>query len=116
MSFTNHLKRRGWNEKAITKAYMKGIRNSVMNIFEVSNVRPRESFMARDLILGGDPFLVTERSATRAMLQWERLAMRIVEVQGHHVIAGGLLPYRPEMSAQIIDEINLRADDAEVEV
>ncbi len=111
-----YLKRRGWNEKAIPKAYLKGIRNSVMSIFEVSDIRPGESFMARDLILGGDPFLVTERSATRTMLQWEHLAMRIVEVQGYHVIAGGLLPYQPELSALVIEEVNLRADDAEVEI
>ena len=109
-----YLKRRGWNETAIPKAFLKGIRNSVMSIFEVSDIRPGESFMARDLILGGDPFLVTERSATQTMLQWEHFAMRIVAIQGHHVIAGGLLPYRPELSAQVIDEVNLRANDAEV--
>ncbi len=111
-----YLKRRGWNEKAIPKAYLKGIRNSVMSIFEVSDIRPGESFMARDLILGGDPFAVTERSATRTMLPWEHFAMRIVEVRGHHVIAGGLLPFQPELPAQVIDEVNLRADKAEVEI
>ncbi|MCY4136777.1 MAG: hypothetical protein OXF56_00740, partial [Rhodobacteraceae bacterium] len=93
-----------------------GIRNSVMSIFEVSDIRPGASFMARDLILGVDSFPVTERSATRAMLQWEHFAMRIVEVRGHHVIAGGLLPFQPELSAQVIDEVNLRADDAEVKI
>ena len=111
-----YLKRRGWNEKAIPKTYLKGIRDSVMSIYEVSDVRPGASFMARDLILGGDPFLVTEHSATRTMLQWEHLAMRIVEVRGHHIIAGGLLPFQPELSAQVIDEVNLCADDAEVEI
>ena len=108
-----YLKRRGWNEKAIPKAYLKGIRDSVMSIFEVSDIRPGESFMARDLILGGDPFLVSERSATRTMLQWEHLAMRVVKVQRHHIIAGGLLPYQPELSARIIDEVNLCADKVE---
>ena len=110
-----YLKRRGWNEKAIPKAYMKGIRDSVASIFEVSDIRPGESFMARDLILGGDPILVTERSATRTMLPWEHLVMRIVNVRRHHVIAGGLLPYEPELSAQVIDEVNSWADQVEAE-
>ena len=111
-----YLKRRGWNEKAIPKAYLKGIRDSTMSIFEVSDIRPGESFMARDLILGGDPLLVSERSATRTMLPWEHLAMRVVKVRRHHIIAGGLLPYRPELSAQVIEEVNLCADKVEAEV
>ena len=111
-----YLKRRGWNEKAIPKAYLKGIRDSTMSIFEVSDIRPGESFMARDLILGGDPFPVSERSATRTMLPWEHLAMRVVKVRRHHVIAGGLLPYQPELSAKVIDEVNLCADKVEAEI
>ncbi len=111
-----YLKRRGWNEKAIPKAYLKGIRDSTMSIFEVSDIRPGESFMARDLILGGDPFLVSERSATRTMLPWEHLAMRVVKVRRHHIIAGGLLPYQPELSAKVIDEVNLCADKVEAEI
>ena len=111
-----YLERRGWNEKAIPKAYMKGIRNSALSIYEASDIRPGESFMARDLILGGDPFLVTERSATHDMLQGEHSAMRIVEVRGHHFITGGMLPFEPDLSEQVIDEINLRADEAEDEI
>ncbi|MYG28128.1 MAG: hypothetical protein F4213_19255 [Boseongicola sp. SB0677_bin_26] len=59
-----HLKRRGWNEKAIPKACLKGIRESVTSLYEVSDIRPGESFVARDLILEDDPILVEERSAT----------------------------------------------------
>ena len=108
-----YLKRRGWNEKAIPKAYLKGIRESVTSLYEVSNVRPGESFMARDLILEDDPILVEERSATQTMLNWEHVAMRIVEVRGHHVIAGGLLPYRPDLSEEVVDEIRMLADEVE---
>lgn len=109
-----YLKRRGWNEKAIPKAYLRGIRDSVMSIYEVSDIEPGKSFLARDLILGGDPIRVEEKSGTQSMLQWEHIAMRIVEVRGHRIIAGGLLPYKPELSEQIIEEIYMRADGAEV--
>ncbi len=109
-----YLKRRGWNEKAIPKAYLKAIRNSVISLYEVSDIYPGESFMARDLILGGDPILVEEQSGTKTMLQWEQFAMRIVEVRGSHIIAGGVLPYKPELTEQVIEEICLRADEAEI--
>ncbi len=111
-----YLKRRGWNEKAIPKAYLKGIRNSVMSLYEASDIRPGESFMARDLILGGDPVLVEERSGTQTMLQWEQLAMRIVKVRGRHFIASGALPYKPELTEQVIEEIRLRADKADIKL
>ena len=108
-----YLKRRGWNEKAIPKAYLQGIRNSVMSIYEVSDINAGESCLARDLILGGEPIRVEEKSGTLSMLQWEHFAMRIVEVRGHRIIAGGLLPCKPELSEQIIEEIYMRADEAE---
>ena len=44
----DYLKRRGWNEKALDKAYMAGLRSSVMSIYEVSDVRVGESLLARD--------------------------------------------------------------------
>ena len=86
-----YLKRRGWTEKVITKAYLQGIRDSVMSIYEVSDIIPGKSFLARDLILGGDPVFVEEKSGTQTMLQWQQFAMRIVEVRGHNIMAGGLL-------------------------
>ena len=107
-----YLKRRGWNEKSISKAYLRGIRNSVMSLYEISDIRPGESFLARDLILGGDPIRVEERSGTQSMVQWEHLAMRVVDVRGHWILAGGVLPFEPELSEQVVQEIYLRADEA----
>ena len=104
-----YLKRRGWKEKSIPKAYLKAVRNSVMTLYEVSDIRPGVSFLARDLFMGGDPILVEERIATKSMLPWENFAMRIVDVRGHNIIAGGLLPYDPELAEQVIDKIYQRA-------
>ena len=107
------LRRRGWKEKAITKAYLEGIRCSVMSIYEVSDIRPGESFLARDLIRGRDPILVEERLATKNMVQWERFAMRIVEVNGHNIIAGSLLPYNPLLVEQVTDNVSRCAVESE---
>ena len=109
-----YLKRRGWKEKAIPKAYLRAIRASVMSIYEVSDIKPGKSFMARDLFLGGDPIRVEEKSGTKTMLPWEHFAMRIVEVRGCWRIAGGVLPYKPELSEQVIEDIKMRVDEIEV--
>ena len=42
--------------------------------------------------------------------------MRIVEVRGHNVVAGGLLPYRPDLSEEVVDEIRMLADEIESEI
>lgn len=98
-----YLKRRVWKEGAQAKAYMKALRTSVMSLYEVSDIVPGKSLMARDLIRGGDPVLVSEGSATKTLRQWGRVAARIVPVAGKNVIGGGLLPFTPEASDALFD-------------
>ena len=57
-----YLRRRGWKERLTTRAYMTALQGSVMSLYEVSEIRPGQSFRARDLIRGGEPILVTERA------------------------------------------------------
>lgn len=98
-----YLKRRGWKEGAQAKAYMKALRSSVMSLYEVSDVVPGKSLMARDLIRGGDPVLISEGTATKTLQQWDRIAARVVSVAGKTVIGGGLLPFTPEASEALFD-------------
>src|SRR3546814_16796733 len=46
----DYLKRRGWNEKAPDKAYMRALRDTVMSLYEVSEVGPGQSMTLRDLL------------------------------------------------------------------
>ncbi len=62
-----YLKRRGWKESAGARAYIRALRTSVMSLYEVSDVVVGESFLARDLVRGGEPVRVFERSATRSL-------------------------------------------------
>jgi hypothetical protein len=64
----NYLKRRGWKETPSSRAYIRALRKSVMSLYEVSEVIPGRSFRARDLIRGGDPIMVIEKSATHGVL------------------------------------------------
>src|SRR5437016_14427054 len=69
-----YLKRRGWNESAPAKTYMRGLRNSVMSLYEASAIVPGQSFLARDLVRGGEPVLISERTATRTLQEGDRIA------------------------------------------
>ena len=94
----DYLKRRGWNEKTPDKAYMTGLRSSVMSLYEVSNVRPGQSFLARDLFRGGEAVRINERTATQTLKQWDRIAARVVKMRGKAVIGGGLLPFDHDLA------------------
>lgn len=98
-----YLKRRGWKESTQSKAYMKALRSSIMSLYEVSDVVPGQSLVARDLIRGGGLMTVCEGTATKTLRQWDKVAARIVPVVGKNVLAGGLLPFTPQASEALFD-------------
>jgi hypothetical protein len=100
-----YLRRRGYKESASAKAYMRAIRSSVMSLYEVSGIVPGRSFLARDLIRGGEPVRVTERTATRYLKPWDRLAARILRLGGTHQMCGGALVYGLETSERLLGEL-----------
>lgn len=93
-----YLRRRGWKERALTRSYMTALQTSVMSLYEVSDLVPGQSFRARDLIRGGEPVLVSERTATRTLTPWDRIAARIVQQGPKMILAGGLLAFTLEAS------------------
>jgi hypothetical protein len=98
----DYLKRRGWKESASARAYMSGLRTSVMSLYEVSDIIRDTSFRARDLVRGGDPILISERSATHSLKQWDRIATRVVQMGPQMVISGAVLPYDREASEKVL--------------
>ncbi len=98
----DYLRRRGWKESASNRAYMAALRSSLMSLYEVSEIVPGQSFKARDLIRGGDPVLVSERTATRSLKPWDRIAARIVKVGPDFILGGGLLPFQFDISEQLL--------------
>ncbi|MEO6380669.1 MAG: hypothetical protein ABIO35_01355, partial [Nitrobacter sp.] len=51
-----------------------------------------------DLIRGGEPVLISERSATRSLKPWDRIAARVVQVGSKMQIGGGVLAFDQETS------------------
>src|SRR3954447_18613739 len=78
---------------------------AVMSLYEVSDIVVGESFLARDLVRGGEPVRVFERSATRSLSQWDRIAARVLRVQGRTQISGGLLPFSPHLADRALASI-----------
>lgn len=99
----DYLKRRGWKESVSNKRYLTSLRSSVMSLYEVSDVVRDKSFLARDLLRGGDAVRVSERLATHTLKQWDRLAARIVKVGPNFELAGGTLAFTHALSEVIRD-------------
>ena len=97
----DYLKRRGWKEPVPNKRYMTALRSSVMSLYEVSDIVRDRSFLARDLLRGGEPVLVSEKLATRDMKPWDLFAARIVKVGSRTEMAGGVLPFSREIGESI---------------
>ncbi|MCZ8043681.1 MAG: hypothetical protein O9330_14485 [Beijerinckiaceae bacterium] len=102
---TDYLKRRGWKESAGTRAYVDALRRSTMSLYEVSDIVVGESFLARDMIRGGEPVRVFERSATCSLKQWDRIAARIVTVMGKTQITGALLAFDHRLADEALASI-----------
>ena len=111
-----YLKRRGWKETALNRAYFTAMRDAPLSLYEVSDVQPGTSMVLRDLLSDAAPVTVRERSATRTLKQWDRIAVRVVPERDHHVISGALLPFRPEavdfLFAGLRDTLKLKKRDA----
>jgi hypothetical protein len=101
----DYVKRRGWNETAPAKMYLRALQGSVPSLYEVSDIVPGVSLRARDLLRGGEPVQVSEASATRSLDNWDRLAARVLTLGGKRVLAGGVLPYSVEASEALDDAI-----------
>jgi hypothetical protein len=99
----DYLKRRGWKETASVRTYMAALRNSAMSLYEVSEIVRDSSFLARDLLRGGEPVLINEQSATRSLKPWDRIAARVIQVGPRTQICGGVLPFEHETAEAFLE-------------
>ena len=88
-----YLRRRGWKETASTRDYVSGLRHAVISLYEVSGLVPGESMLLRDLVRPGEPVRVFERSGSRSLRQWDRIATRIIPIRTGAVISGTLMAF-----------------------
>ena len=108
----DYLKRRGWKETAMNRAYIEALRGSVLSLYEVSDVRLGESFLARDLVRGGEPIRVIERTATKTLVAWDVIAARIVTVRGKVQLTSVVLDVGREVAGEMLDLLGRTRDRA----
>jgi hypothetical protein len=91
------------------------IADIVMSLYEVSDIVRDTSFRARDLVRRGEPVLISERSATRSLKQWDRIATRVVQVGSRTQISGAVLPFEFDSSEELLRLLRKLAKRAEKE-
>jgi hypothetical protein len=82
---------------------MRALRHATMSLYEVSEVIPGQSMTLRDLLRDSSPVTVQEHSATQTLVNWDRIAARVLDVNGRPGISGALLPFSADGAAQVID-------------
>lgn len=102
----DYLKRRGWKESAVNRAYIEALRDATMSLYEISDVRPGEGFLARDLVRGGEPVRVTERTASKTLVAWDVIGVRIVTVRGVTQLTSVVLDVGRELAEGILGVLN----------
>jgi hypothetical protein len=100
-----YLRRRGFAESPGNRRYMQALRRSVMSLYEVSDIVPGQSFLARDLIRGGEPVRVMEVSGTRMLKPWDRVGARLIREGSEWRMGGGLLRYERRASDFLVDTL-----------
>lgn len=109
----DYLKRRGWNETAPNKSYMRALRDTVMSLYEVSEVVPGQSMTLRDLLRDVAPVTVREHRATQTLVNWDKIAARVVDVNGRYGISGALLPFSTDGAVRVVDAFSRHSDETQ---
>ena len=98
----DYLKRRGWRESVPGRRYLQQLRDSVLSLYEVVEVSPGHHCDLRDLVRDGKTFRVYECMGTQNLVKWDRLAARVLMMNGKHVFSGGILPFPREASQSLL--------------
>ena len=102
----DYLKRRGWREKVPAKRYLAAVRDSVISLYEVVDLDPGKTMTVRDLIRGGDPVTVDEKSGSESAAPWDRIATRLVTVNNKPCFTGGILLLSHKASGTFLTEFD----------
>ena len=112
----DYLKRRGWRETVSARRYLEALRDSHVSLYEIVDIDPGRSVTVRDLILGGEAVTVNERRGSESVARWDRVAARIVTVNGKEHFTGGILLYRHEASQELLSVFDEMANRLQKEL
>jgi len=102
----DYLKHRGWRESVRGRRYLEQLRDSVLSLYEVVELERGKYCDVKDLIRNTKPVRVYERMGTQNLVKWDRLAARIVKLDGKNYFTGGILPLQHEVSNDLLEHLN----------
>lgn len=109
----DYLQHRGWRESVRGRRYLEQLRDSVLSLYEVVELERGKHCDIRDLIRNGKPVRVYERMGTENLVKWDRLAARIVKLDGKHYFTGGILPLQLDASNDLLEHLNQQRKELE---
>ena len=98
----DYLERRGSRESAEGRRYLEAMRDSTPSLYEVVEIDAGRSLTVRDLLVDGEPVTVFENLGSRAAAPWDRLAARIVVVNGQRLFTGAILHFPNEAAERVL--------------
>ncbi|MBF8269979.1 MAG: hypothetical protein HW386_1688 [Gammaproteobacteria bacterium] len=102
----DYLKHRGWRESVHGRGYLRLLRNSALSLYEVAGVSRGFHCDVRDLVRGGEPVRVHEHMGTQNLVQWDRIAARMLKLDGKYIFSGGILPYPQEAAQSLLKALH----------
>ncbi len=104
------LDRRGWREGVRGRRYLRQLGESVLSLYEVQSVVTGSHCDVVDLVRGGKPVRVYEKSGTSNLAPWDRIGARILPGSGKSLFSGVILPYSHD-SGEMLLSILLNTQD-----
>lgn len=102
----DYLDQRGWRESDPGRQYLEALRDSNASLYEVVDINPGSSLTLRDLIVPGEPLTVHERQGSRTAAVWDRVAARIVPLNGEIGFTGAVLHFRYEAVNDVLSGVD----------
>lgn len=109
----DYLERRGRHESVEGRRYLEAMRDSTPSLYEVVEVDPGRCLTVRDLLVDGEAMTIFENLGSQSAAPWDRIAARIVVVNGERLFTGAVLPFRQQAADDVlgaIDELVKRAN------
>jgi hypothetical protein len=76
-----------------------------MSVYEVVDTTPGSHFVVRDLVRGGEPVRVKDKLGSQSVARWDRLAARLLPIEGETQMTGGALLLDFDAAAAAVEAI-----------
>jgi hypothetical protein len=96
------LKRRGWREGVRGRRYLRQLLESKFSLYEVTGVVPGRYCDLVELAGAGRRLRVYESSGTQTLVQWDRIAARVLPGDGEAMFSGAVMPLSNETADRVL--------------